>query len=160
MSCLNDKWLKINLMTFIRDMYRYITKKVYESNQQYPSIKKSCQTQYKGLLEWRPHYSLEYHNAEKSFVKTNRESHGYIAVRDCFRCKQKCFDKELKRAKRSFEWTKVFNLEITNTENPTEFWHTISQMGPKKKSKIPWEVLLNDGSVSIDKNVVLDKWRT
>ena len=60
----------------------------------------------------------EMHTAEKSFLKFPRNAHGYVAVKDHFNTLQKKFDKELKRVKRSYERSQVYNLEKANTENP------------------------------------------
>ena len=50
-------------------------------------------------------------------------------------------------------------MEKANTNNPSEFWRTIENLGPKKKNKIPWEVLCDDGSVNCDVNDVLNCWK-
>ena len=85
--------------------------------------KKATRHSIKGY--WNENLTLlwkTYHEAEKAFVKTPKNTHGYIAIRDRFHYDQKAFDKEIKRSKRSYEHTKVFNIEVANTENPTEFW--------------------------------------
>ena len=65
----------------------------------------------------------------------------------------------MKRSKRSYERSKVHELEKANTENPTDFWQTIARLGPKKSSKIPWEVEFENGEITCNKEEVLKKWK-
>ena len=76
-----------------------------------------------------------------------------------FKTSQKVFDKELKREKRKFCREEVLNIETCCTSDPDAFWRYIRNLGPVKKGTIPWEVTLLDGTVSRDKNVVLNKWK-
>ena len=101
-----------------------------------------------------------FHDTEKSFLKCDKNDMGYRAVKTRFLTSQKAFDKELKKKKRSHERSKVYDLEKANLDNPNEFWNLIAKMGPKKKSGIPWEVDLEDGTTSSDKDTVMEKWRS
>ena len=100
------------------------------------------------------------HTCEKTYVKFPRNAHGYLAVRDRFNLAQRKFDKTLKKTKRSYERSKVFELEQANIDNPTEFWKSIARMGPKRSSKIPMEVEGENGEVISEPDEVLLKWKT
>ncbi len=101
----------------------------------------------------------EAHVAEKTFIKTPKTDHGYLAIKSRFLHLQRHLDKEIKKAKRSHERSKIYQLEETNLSNPTEFWRQISKLGPKRDSKIPWEVDGPDGNIITDKNIVLNTWK-
>ena len=47
------------------------------------------------------------------------------------------------------------------TSNPTEFWHKIKSLGPKKKYIIPMEIINNDGTLETNNvsTVVLNQWK-
>ena len=83
---------------------------------------------------------------------------GYKDAFTEFKSAQRQFDKVLRQKKRSYERSRVHMLEKANTDNPTEFWRCISNMGPKKGNSIPGEVLLEDGTSSFDKDIILNKW--
>ena len=44
-------------------------------------------------------------------------------------------------------------LESINTKNPKEFWNKIKKLGPQK-SNVSDQVLLDDGSLTSNKNTV------
>ncbi len=102
---------------------------------------------------------IEFHNAEKLFVKAKRNSQGYKTLSEDFIRKQKTFDKALRKAKRSFQRRQVYDLEEVNCNDPTAFWKHINNLGPKKKSNIPWEVLNHEGDIVSDHEYVLDRWK-
>jgi hypothetical protein len=46
------------------------------------------------------------------------------------------------------------------TSNPTEFWNTIQNLGPRReKTSIPMEVLLSDGTTTYDEKTILNTWK-
>lgn len=82
--------------------------------------------------------------------------------RDSFNTKRKLFDKCVQREKRKYWYHKQEELEsITDTDNK-EFWKSIGRIGVggERKKNIPMEVTLENGNVSRDINVVLDKWKS
>ncbi|VDH95861.1 Hypothetical predicted protein [Mytilus galloprovincialis] len=46
------------------------------------------------------------------------------------------------------------------TNNPTDFWNKIKQLGPRRHSSIPMEIYDKDGEIVSDEKVVLEKWKT
>ena len=97
------------------------------------------------------------HEAEHTFLRTPKNTPGYIGIEDHFIWCQRVFDRENRRCRRSYNRSKVYSLEKANEENPVEFWQTILNMGPKKSSKIPWVVVNEDNTVTTDKRRVLHK---
>ena len=61
--------------------------------------------------------------------------------------------------KRSFQRQAVYDLEKANTNDPTKFWKQIAELGPRKKHKIPWEILNDDGSIDNNFDNIMNKWR-
>ena len=111
---------------------------------------------------WSEDLTLEWkicHEAERAYHMANRGDPGYIALKGRSDFLHRKLRKNIKKAKRKHERTKVYQLEQANTENPTEFWRMIQRLGPKKSAKIPWEVEAEDGSISTDSNTVLSRWR-
>ncbi len=100
-----------------------------------------------------------FHRSEKIFVTTRKDDPAYSRILGDFRDKRRAFDKRLKREKRSYQRRKVYDLEKANTKNPKEFWRTIENLGPKRKRKIPNEVILEDGSTTDVFDDVLSKWK-
>ena len=98
------------------------------------------------------------YEAEKRFVKADKHSHEYSSILADFRERRQTFDKTLRREKWSYQRREVYNLEKSNTQNPIEFWRTIKNLGPKKKHKIPLEVVLEDGSVSDSYDDIMYRW--
>ena len=70
---------------------------------------------------------------------------------------RKEFEIELRRHKRADHAGVMEYIEAINVNNPKEFWRHIKNLGRQEKA-IPWEVLFEDGRISFDKDVILDKW--
>jgi len=72
----------------------------------------------------------------------------------------KVFDRAVQRTKRRYwheQQEKLLNLP---SKNPKTFWKLIGQIGVAhdRKQNIPMEVILDDGTPSADRQVVLEKW--
>ena len=83
---------------------------------------------------------------------------GYKQAFIDYKHKRKIFDKKIQKCRRSHKRKEVYDLEKSNTSNPTEFWRSISRLGPRKKKNIPLEILLEDGTMVMDHEEVLCKW--
>ena len=101
----------------------------------------------------------EFHNSERAYLKSDRKSLEFSALKTTFLNKQKLFDKTFHKKGRSFKRRQVYQLEEINTTNPNEFWSYIKRMGPKRNSDIPWEVYDVTGNVVIDEAEVLNEWK-
>ena len=75
---------------------------------------------------------------------------------------RKKFDHAVQRAKRT-HWIQLQN-ELVGSLNsdPHTFWREIGKVGiaQSKVKKIPMEVVCDDGSVTSDTQIVLNKWKT
>ncbi len=47
-----------------------------------------------------------------------------------------------------------------NTNNPTEFWNELNNLGPHKKTQIPMEVYDSEGNITNNTNTVLNTWKS
>lgn len=68
------------------------------------------------------------------------------------------FDRKLRFFKRRFKRGQALKLEQLHTGNPQQFWREIHKLGPKKKTLIPMEVLLESGGSSSEFGQILKKW--
>ena len=73
---------------------------------------------------------------------------------------QRNFDNAVKDAKRQYWYTQQQHLLTINQKK--EFWKKFGSVGISKKTqrKIPWEVQLEDGSISTNHNEVLTHWKS
>ena len=99
-----------------------------------------------------------YHTCEKVYLSTPSNSRQLGNIREDFISAQNVFSKALKKAKRAFQRQQVYNLEKSNTSDPVEFWNSITCMGPKRSSGIPWEVVNENGESVTNKQQVLHRW--
>ena len=69
------------------------------------------------------------------------------------------FDKSLRKAKRAFQLQEQMKLQdqLHNVETPRDFWTKIGQIGiaNERKTSVPLEVLIDDGQVSTDHEVIM-----
>ena len=70
------------------------------------------------------------------------------------------FDREVQRAKRLYWYSLQNNMLNEVNKDQTEFWRNIGKVGisQTKKNKTPFEVVLDDGTISSDKQVVFERW--
>ena len=80
-------------------------------------------------------------------------------VKERFNLAKRQFDKTLKKVKRSYERSKVFELEQANIENPLEFRKSIAKLGPTKQHTIPMTVEDEYGNISCDVDGVFERWK-
>ena len=99
------------------------------------------------------------HTVEKEFVKMRKDDSRYTQVLANFKYRHRIFDRTLRKEKRVFHRREVYDLDKSNTNNPTEFWRTIEDLGPKKVKEILMEVILENGDVSDAFDDILHKWR-
>ena len=75
--------------------------------------------------------------------------------------RQKDFDCEKQKAKRTYWRSMQEEMLRMQTTNPKEYWKYIGKLGvaQERKQVIPWEVMQADGSISCDTGTVLEKWK-
>ena len=78
--------------------------------------------------------------------------------RESFLNSRKIFDKELRKAERSYNKGLLNEIETICTENPRAFWDHIKKLGPRKAHQIPMEVYQGSNLVA-DTDTVLNTWR-
>ena len=98
-------------------------------------------------------------SAEKTFLKCGLgEPWKRRAVHSEFKQCQVNFDRKLRFFKRRFNRGQALKLEQLQTGNPQQFWREIHKLGPKKKTLIPMEVLMESGGSSFESSQILKKW--
>jgi hypothetical protein len=110
---------------------------------------------------WNEELDVKWRNmvrSEKQFLKCRGNNRMIRRYKQIFMNERNSFDKTLKRAKRNYNRAKIETLEDVNTNNPTEFWKYIKQLGPHKKYMIPMQVRLDNGNLCADPVQVREKW--
>ena len=100
----------------------------------------------------------EARKAEKEYTRCRKSGGNASFMRHVFVNKRKQFDRQYRKEKRKYlsgYQTKLYELK---TNDPKKFWNEISNLGPKsKKSRIPKEVILEDGKITTDIGEILKK---
>ena len=80
-------------------------------------------------------------------------------MRQQFVSDQRDFDVEVRHAKRQY-WQHQQEELLARRHSP-DFWKFFGRIGIQNNIKhpIPWEVVIEDGSISVDHDVVLNKWK-
>ena len=80
--------------------------------------------------------------------------------RQLFLERQRDLDREIRAAKRLY-WLQQ-QQELIEMKNSPDFWKTIGRVGISQSHvhRIPWEVVNEDQTISIDHNTVLKRWKT
>ena len=75
--------------------------------------------------------------------------------------KRKIFDKEIRLSKRRYKKEKDEELLEIQNRDQREFWRKIGSIGvsQNRQSGIPFEVKLEDGSISNDMQTVMNRWK-
>ena len=78
-----------------------------------------------------------------------------------FKESQRLFDKELRKAERTYNRGLCIEIENVDVTNPREFWKYISSLGPRKKKDIPLNVYATENKDEIVMNIdkVLSTWK-
>ena len=99
------------------------------------------------------------HNCERDYLNYRGPRRVKLLFKSKFVQATYNFDKQLKRIKRQYDRGYLIDIEKLQTNNPSEFWRHISRLGPRSRKCIPLETILDDGSLTKDKNEVLSKWQ-
>ena len=97
------------------------------------------------------------HFTEKQYLKFKGRNNVNNALRKDFQIAQKNFDRRLRHCERKHKQTMCIDIETMTSNNPSEFWNKIKQLGPRRHSSIPMEIYDNDGEIIIDEQIVLEK---
>ena len=74
--------------------------------------------------------------------------------------RQRALDREIRAPKRLY-WFQQ-QQDLIEMKNSPDFWKTIGRVGISQLQvhKIPWEVVNEDQTISIDHRTVLKRWKT
>ena len=80
--------------------------------------------------------------------------------RQLFQQCQRDLDREIRAAKRQYWYQQ--QKDLLDLKQSTDFWKTMDRMGISQSQvhQIPCEVLNDDQSISVDHNIVLNRWKT
>lgn len=97
--------------------------------------------------------------AEKNMLKGQKSD--CKRLRHYYVTKRKLFNRAVQRAKRQYLRQKQAEIDETESKNQSMFWKEIGKIGvgQERRKTIPLEIVKPDGSVTTDKNEMLDKWR-
>ena len=95
---------------------------------------------------------------ERTFLKSKGTNRYRTILRNEYLLAQKVFDKALRKTERTYYRKQLERIEEVNTSNPREFWDHIKNLGPRSKTKIPDEVLIN-GTVSREPDDIKEFWK-
>ena len=98
--------------------------------------------------------------AEKCWLKCSNGNRKYV-LKSTFVHNRKLFDREVQRAKRLYWYTMQSDLLNECKVDSQQFWKSIGKIGvnTSSNSSIPMEVYNDDGTISTDFNVILNKWK-
>ena len=99
-------------------------------------------------------------DAEKDYLKYRGEN----TQRNTLRCRflniRTHFDKELRRAERTYNASLRDNIQQLCTGDPKGFWNAIKNLGPRvNKDTHVDKVMMDDGTVSSDPEYIMGKWK-
>ena len=149
-----------------------------ELDDRYGSLVKLCQTEMNTHVEYKDiNYTKQSHCKKKPWWNNNlkllwteahkaekeyRHSQGQMKkiLLQEFRRKRKDFDRFYRSCERTYYAKQYLQIESLQTSNPREFWNKVKKLGPggNKNAARVLGIILEDGSVSYDKNVVTLKW--
>ena len=99
----------------------------------------------------------EVRHCENAFLAAN--SNDRKDLRQLFKRSQQDFDRAYRKAERRFKKERLDKIERVCTNDPKAFWKMLKELGPRKKSSIPFEVYDENGIIVNEKRLVLQKWR-
>ena len=67
--------------------------------------------------------------------------------------------KKLRQAERQYQAVQRNKIKRLNTRNPKEFWWEVNKLGLQKGDKAIDCVLLENGDVSYDPELIREKWK-
>ena len=112
---------------------------------------------------WNDNLTALWNEVCKAERKWNR-SHNQEKrkLRHIFVDKRTPFDKNCQQTKRQYWYRSQDELLNIQNKGPREFWKNISKIGVsnERQKSIPMEVVLEDGSICTDTDIILNTWTT
>lgn len=109
---------------------------------------------------WNPELSDLWKKActeEKKYLKCKGPRREHEQRRTEFKQARRRFDNSYRKAEREYRKEQGKHISNLRTDNPKEFWQAIKNLGPGKQRDTVSGVKLEDGSISLDPNIVLQK---
>ena len=154
----------ITIKSNINHLYDRLCNIIFNEMDKYLDYKNCSNGSKKKLKLSKPYWNSELtskwkhmKDKEKQFRKYDGCKKIKLKLHNEFKICQSQFHKLLKSTERNYFRGFGNTLETINTKNPKEFWNKIKKLGPQK-SNISDQVLLDDGSLTSDKNTVFQKW--
>ena len=99
-------------------------------------------------------------DAERCYLQFKGRRDRKRDLRTEFITKHDQFDKTLRRAQRDYNALRQIRIKKLRTDDPKSFWQEIGKLGPgASNTSPPSSVQQDNGQVSDDPDIVLDKWR-
>ena len=148
-------------------LYDKLCEQVGLEMEKHLNIRKTCYGKTRKQFKVsKPYWTAELTEMWKEMNKNERE---YVkckspykvvknALKEKFTSSRRIFDKELRKSARQYNYTKLSDLENIASDNPNMFWNKIKNMGPRKSSKVPLTVKIDDQESS-EINEVKQKWK-
>ena len=99
----------------------------------------------------------DYRQAEKRYLKCTYRAEKARLLAE-FKLKRGKFDKQYRKAKRSYDLDIKIGIAESETQNPKDFWNKLKSLGrAAPKTDLPNEVRLENGDIVTDQQTVLNK---
>lgn len=97
---------------------------------------------------------------EKKFLKCKQNHREKQELQKKFKYSQNKLDRRLRYYDRKWRKGESLEIEEISVKDPRKFWDKIKHLGPKRKSKIPYECYMEDGSVTTNPEYLKQKWKS
>jgi hypothetical protein len=98
-------------------------------------------------------------NSRKLYEKCKGNKQTLGRVRAEYKMKRNIFDKSLRQIERKYKKGQMMEIESLESHNPSEFWEKVQKLGPRNKSKIPMEIITEDGELKHSVEDILGRWQ-
>ena len=100
-------------------------------------------------------------DSENAYLKSKGSTRERRHLLTHFKNKRNDFDKQLRQAQKKYYREQQSHLHTLCTDDPKEFWRHMNRLGPEKSDlHAPNSVELDNGHITSDPEVVLQKWKT
>jgi hypothetical protein len=120
----------------------------------------------KFFRNFKPYWNMELTALWKDMVKSrklyerfNGNKQTLHQMRVEYKMKRTRFDKTLRQMERKYKRGQMLEIETLESNNPNEFWEKVQKLGPRNKTKIPMEIIAENGELKHSVEEVLGKWQ-
>ncbi len=163
-SCIED--IVSNIDSIYDDFVCMISEEMNTHLQKRGMGNKRCK-KYKGTyFQNKPYWTHELNilwgtmkQKESEFLCYNGTKVERLILRNNYQTAQWLFDKKLKQCKSKFSIEQQIKLIKDRIQDSKQFWTSVNTLVPRKKRTIPLKVYDNNGILTDDIHVVLDRWQ-